>query len=571
MKSKLYLLALTGFIFSNLTFAQDNYIDRSHDAYHTWLRLQTLSQNDGENYTFPGHGQVSNKEMIAYFQHQRLNAQNSSLSNVDHYNISKTIATFPEYYTWGEGKWNSRRPVGPFYKDEIDFLRVHEPSVFFNLNPIVSVGAKAQGDEQQFDAITGPDVNIGLAIRANYKKKIDLKASYIYSNESLFDYEKDFYNDWEALPGWNRNEIKLNNGRLIGNQFRAGLQFSIFKDYLTGSIGYDSHQYGKGMRSLFLLDDSAPYLYAKLSTKVWKLKYDNLFAKITPQFFDGENNLGGHKYFTAHHLSLEIFPWWNIGLFESVTFSREKGYEAAYLNPIIFYRSLERSLGSPDKISLGVQTEFYPVKNLSLYGQFLLNEFTAEYFFKRGSGYWANKWGAQAGLLYTNVATVNNLDLQLEANFIRPYTYTHSEKDLSNIANYSNGNLPLAHTLGAGFMEFLVQLNYQPLPKLSFKYQSHFYKQGQDEGNENRGNNIFKSYQDNKPSIFGVTMIYGPEKEIWQQQINASYEIKANFYVDLGGYFRIENNELNNNNSLYQWGAYTRFRLNLFKDVLSKF
>lgn len=575
MKYNTYHITIILLFFLAMSFdqlnAQDNYHERNHPAYYTWLRAQTQSQNYSENPTFPGHGKMSNKQVVDYLQFQRSHYLDDEHSSIDQYNMRKTIATFPEYYNLGVAAWSNQKPLlNTFYKDKIDFIRLHKQDGFLSINPIVMLGGSHHVDEtNQLSNTHFQDLALGLQIRGNYKGKVDVNLKFKYEHSYAKDYEIDYYNTWNALPGYTPEQISLNNRHFQSFQPRLGIQVPIIKNHITTSFGYDSHGYGSGIRSLFLSDASAPYLYAKISTKVWKLQYDNLFAKVNTDKIPGLPQLGGHKYFSAHTLSVEIFPWWQLGLFETVTFSRKSGYEAAYLNPLIFYRSMERTLGSPDKVALGIQSDFFPVKNLKLYGQFLLNEFTSEFFFK-DTGYWANKWGGQMGFLYTNVAGINNFDIQGEANLIRPYTYTHSlRREAINISNFGNGNTPLAHQLGAGFREAILKAQYQVLPTLNIQYSGHFYQQGEDKDGLNYGNNLFKSYRD-KPVIFGVNMIHGPKKEVWSHHLQASYEIWPQLHFDIGGYYRTQERALDLSNN-ENWGIYTRLRLNFWNSALSLF
>jgi len=572
MKNKLFTLGLFLFLTCKLTIAQDNYLSIENNAVHTWLRLQNQEANKSSTFFFIGHGNPSIKELNEFIEIQKSSHLESKATYVDAYNMSKISASYPEYNTWGSNnRWSSRKAsLGVFYRDKIDFYRLHNPNFFLNINPLIELGGQVQGLENKIDNYENLDATIGLKIRSNYKKKLDVNFKLLFQNRSLMAYEEEYFKKWATLPGFTPGQISNHGNQFQTFQARGALHFSIYKDHIVGSAGYDSHHYGYGMRSLFLSHESAPYLFGKLSTKVWKLKYDNLYAKILPERFDQHAYLGGEKYFTAHHLSVEIFPWWQLGLFETVTFTRKKGYEISYLNPVIFYRSMERTLGSPDKVALGAQSTFFPVRNLSLYGKFLLNEFTSEFFFKN-TGYWANKWAAQLGFFYTNVAKIKNLDLQAEINMVRPYTYTHADKgnDAIAIANYTHGNLPLAHPLGAGFREVLLKLNYQPLYRLQFHYQGLFYQQGEDINGENYGNNIFRSYRE-KPAIFGVNMIYGAVKEVWLHQLHISYEIKPNLFLQAGAYYRQENRELLHNRKK-EWGFYTNLRLNLFKKAYSLF
>lgn len=109
------------------------------------------------------------------------------------------------------------------------------------------------------------------------------------------------------------------------------------------------------------------------------------------------------------------------------------------------------------------------------YGQFLLDEFKLSQV-TANTGWWANKWGLQLGAKYVDAFGIANLDLQLESNRVRPFTYSH----YSMTANYTHYNQPLAHPLGANFQEFIGILRYQPAPKWYINAKIIYYNQGLD-------------------------------------------------------------------------------------------
>src|SRR5690606_18538096 len=124
---------------------------------------------------------------------------------------------------------------------------------------------------------------------------------------------------------------------------------------VTMSAGYSKFFIGDGIRSLILSDFGAPMPFVSFRTNFWKLEYTNLFFKANSQTIDyGLEGYGENKYISLHYLSANLFPWLNIGLFETVVSSKTGGPEIGYFNPVIMYRALERSYGSPDKVALGI-------------------------------------------------------------------------------------------------------------------------------------------------------------------------------------------------------------------------
>ena len=71
-------------------------------------------------------------------------------------------------------------------------------------------------------------------------------------------------------------------------------------------------------------------------------------------------------------------------------------------------------------------------------------------------GYQRNTFGFQAGARIYDIG-LQNLNLQIEYNQVRPYTYAHRNP----LQSYTHFNQPLAHPMGANFRELLGFLNYR--------------------------------------------------------------------------------------------------------------
>ena len=140
-------------------------------------------------------------------------------------------------------------------------------------------------------------------------------------------------------------------------------------------VGLDHNFIGEGNRSLFLSDYGKPYPFGSIKVRFWRVEYSVLY-----QFFREQS---GEKWKmkngVSHHISLNATKWLNIGVFESVIFQPKdtllnRGYDAEYLNPVIFYRPQEYAMGSSDNVVLGLSFSAKYKKHM-LYGQFILDEF----------------------------------------------------------------------------------------------------------------------------------------------------------------------------------------------------
>ena len=182
-----------------------------------------------------------------------------------------------------------------------------------------------------------------------------------------------------------------------------------------------------------------------------------------------------------------------------------------------------------------------------MYGQAVLDEFVLNEI-KAGNGWWANKFALQGGIKYIDVLGVSNLDVQLEANVVRPYTYSHG----TQYGSYTNYRQSLAHPLGANFNEWIAIMRYQPIPKLNLVAKVINVKIGRDGADENWGSDLMKdngTREQERNNKIGQ----GTTNTILFLDFTASYMIKHNLFLDASQIIRNSKSDLpfyNNNTSI---------------------
>jgi len=522
------ILTLLSALVTITGYSQTTYLPSGSEEKNLLDRLETLSGGFSD-LLFLSNQPLNRKDMVQYLFSEKSNFYNRNLSNTDNYNINRAMNLSSE---WLEGAALGTKTAGNgwaniFYK-HADFIQVNQPGFFLAINPILSAEGAWQQNNGNSDALFRSTQ--GLALRAKAGNVAGIAFQIANNYEQPPAYYARYIDQHQSMP----DAVAY---RKTGNAYQylslsGYADFALIKDHVNLTMGYDRYFIGDGMRSLFISDFSAPMPFVRLNTKIWKLNYQNLYMMAQPQFpSDPSMRAGEYKYLTMHHLSMNITRWLNVGLFESVTFSRDGHFEFGYMNPIIFYRTVERSLGSPDKTAIGINAKAVAWNTLQLYGQFLLNEFTAKEFFGN-KGYINNKWGTQLGFKYFNAFKLDNLDIQGELNIIRPYTFQHNSE-----ANYSNNNLPIAHPLGAGFREFAGNIRYQPIPRLLLNFSARYYQHGVDTGGLNFGNDILKNYR-NTPSNYGIHVINGLPAQCVLLNLRATYELRPGLSFDLGGTYR---------------------------------
>ena len=447
---------------------------------------------------------------------------NLRLSEVDRYHLRKILADNAEWTPDHDGLWPSEHPLWhTFYTDKANLYAVDVPDFFLSVNPLLRVQAGTSNTDDKMDYI----FTRGAEIRGSIAEKIGFYARVTENQERPPLFLRRQIDAQKAVPGIGYYKT-LDHGGYDYLDAAGYITFNVTK-YIHVQFGYDNNFIGNGYRSLFLSDNAPNYLFLKLNTHIWKLNYTNIFAELTSRYDRHGDGLLPKKYMSLHHLDIDATPWLNIGVFESIIFARNNHFELQYLNPIIFYRSIEHAIGSPDNANIGLDARAIIAHHFELYGQFFLDELKVKELLST-RGWWGNKWGLQLGARYVDAFNVNNLDLQGEINIIRPYTYTHGD----SLDSYSHYNQPLAHPKGANLVEAAALVRYQPINKLKLQLRVTASQQGLDDEFSDWGGDIFVNYHEREMD-YGNRIRQGLHNNLINGSLSATYELKHNLFVDL--------------------------------------
>lgn len=434
---------------------------------------------------------------------------------------------------------HKRKPIWKkFYHAESAWFHVNQERFKLVVNPVLGFA----GGVDSGDSLNVYRNSRGAEIRGSIGNKVGFY-SYALENQVRFpNYLRDQHNRNDVTYG---ATLTKDFGEQAKDFFNVAghITFSPIEE-ITVQFGNDRNFVGNGFRSLILSDQTAPYPFLKFNTKVWKINYMNLYSQHIDFRGQGESFQNGRKFSAFHHLSMNLTKNFTLGLFENIIFDRSDStetnrYDVAYLNPIIFYRAVEHGLNSSDNASLGIDFKWNAFKRFSFYGQFLLDELVTKEFFGRTES-WVNKWAYQAGMKYINVGGIQNLDLQVESNRVRPYFNMHRTK----AQNWIHYNQSLAHPLGANFQESIAIIRYQPTNRLRLTFTNILSKQGIDSSNTstNYGSDYTRTYLDRVGSI--APMFQGVLNTVTSHSLDASYMLWHNWFLDAGILFRNEDNEL---------------------------
>ena len=331
----------------------------------------------------------------------------------------------------------------------------------------------------------------GVLIKGRVDKNFYFESAFLENQATLPQYMDDFVQQSKVIPGFGRWKKFKTNG--YDYAFSSGYVAYQFNKNFTAQAGHGKHQVGSGYRSLLLSDNAFNYPYLRLNTTFCKgrIQYSNIYALLmnltkgevkTPV---GTEPLFQKKPAVFHHLSVQVSKRLNVSLFQSLIWTKADSLNRVnlglgYFNPVIFSNLALYGLQNNNNMAMGLDFKLKTIKNLIVYGQFLVDEIGP-----RSSI--SDKYGYQVGFNYADALRVKNLFLGAEFNTVRPFTYSATDPAQS----FSHYSQPLAHPLGANFRELVGFVRYT-YKRVYFNVKLNVNQQGLNLGN-NYGQDIFVS------------------------------------------------------------------------------
>jgi len=442
---------------------------------------------------------------------------------------------------WGRKLWNE------------SLVQIQGEDYWFTMNPIFDLRVgKSDPSESNY---TYQNTR-GLQIQGAIGEQLSFTTT-IYESQGRF---ADYYNRYAESIKPSGGNPAIVPGVGIAKRFNddaydfpmaeANLTYTPSR-FINLQLGYGKNFLGEGYRSLLQGDGTSPYPYLKINTTFWKIKYTNTYMWLKDVRRDATlDNTYSTKFMANHYLSWNATNRLNIGFFESVVWSNsnDRGFDASFVNPIIFYRSVE--FGSSSKSGnalLGITSKYKWSNQVQFYGQFLLDEFSLGDM-KSGEKSWKNKFGYQLGAKYFDAFKIDNLLLQLEYNHVRPYVYAHSDP----LTNYGHNNQSMGHQWGGNFQEFIAIARYfkgRWFADAKLTYGKRGLDFDNDDIDNNYGSNIYKDY-DNRPFDKGVTVGQGNKTTIMIADLQGGYLINPATNLKLFGSLIYRNFDPKMNNAI---------------------
>ncbi|MBO9586908.1 MAG: gliding motility protein RemB [Flavobacterium sp.] len=420
-----------------------------------------------------------------------------------------------------------------------NLVQIQGEDYWFALNPILDL---QMGKASDLDASYTYVNTRALNFRGGLGKQINFTTTFFESQGRFAGY----YNDYAESIKPSGGNPAIIPGIGIAKRFKTdAYDFPLAEANITFApgkifdfqLGYGRNFIGDGYRSLLESDGASPYPYFKLNTKFWKIKYTNtyMFMKDVRPEVTAEKTYAT-KFMANHYLSWNVSNRLNLGFFESVvwTNSNNRGFDANFINPIIFYRAVE--FGSSSKSGnalLGITGKYKWNNSVNLYSQILIDEFSVSDV-GAGNQSWKNKFGFQFGAKYFNAFNVKDLLVQVELNSVRPYVYSHS----AVITNYGHNNQSVGHQWGGNFNELIAIARYHKGRWLADAKLT-VGKRGLDfdtaANSYNYGGNIYKSYDVKRPYDTGVKIGQGNKTNVFIADVQGGYLINPMTNLKLFG------------------------------------
>ena len=241
------------------------------------------------------------------------------------------------------------------------------------------------------------------------------------------------------------------------DSFEGYLRYSTQGEWLALTAGREAIYSGFGyIDRLFLSNNTVPFDALKLDLKYKAISYQFLYGNLKG------DSLGrdlASKNIASHRFDVRLGNRFRFGITESIIIS-DNFFSFTYLNPISFLMSADLNKGVDETLKnnslMGFDFEVVPVDNLAVQGSFLIDDLNLSTLSNNDASNSDNKFGYQAGLLWTDAFTLPNLTAAVEYTRLDPFVYSHR----TNKSTYTNWGMSLGHALPPNSDEIATKFTY---------------------------------------------------------------------------------------------------------------
>ena len=224
------------------------------------------------------------------------------------------------------------------------------------------------------------------------------------------------------------------------------------KDAVSLQLGRERILWGNGYINKMILSDNPPLFdFLRFSIKYKSLRYDFLHAWLVQPFetiyvdsLTGNIRQKGSKYLAISRLGFNPNQNLKLGITQMIIYAN-RPFEAAYLNPFLFWESAQRTLGDLDNSFLSLDATYKVTNGIETSASIIFDDILFSALLKGEFDRVDNRSAWQAGIMVTNPIIPENMTVKAEYLQIRPYTFSHP--DIGESLTYTNNSYILGTNL----------------------------------------------------------------------------------------------------------------------------
>jgi len=336
----------------------------------------------------------------------------------------------------------------------------------------------------------------------------------------------------------------------------------LHKDIVNFQLGRERILWGRGyLNKMILSDNPQLFDFLKFDLTYKSLKYNFLHAWLvqpkTTLFIDSLRGYARNKpakYFAASRLSFTPNEKLAFGISQIIIYAN-RPFEAAYLNPFLFWESAQRSLNDLDNSLLSLDGKYCIADGLEISSAIFIDDIHFKKIFKN----WANiqnRIAWQVSTFLTDPLIFNDLTFKVEYLQIRPYIFIHP--GLGESLTYTNNSYLLGFDLPPNSIRFSTEINYRFSGKfnMTFRYDHSIHGNNIYEDGllvKNVGGNI---YENNRITDSEIAYLLDGKKEVMDYfTINFIYEFLYGLYFQAEYQYRRNTFDKNKIDQHITWGT----------------
>ncbi len=223
-----------------------------------------------------------------------------------------------------------------------------------------------------------------------------------------------------------------------------------------------------------------PYTYLKINAQYKVFHFTSILGSLFPVRPTEKNKILPDKRIAAQRLAVDFRRNLTLAFNEMIIYSR-RPIEPAYLVPVDFYFSEEKTAGDRDNLLMAFDGIWRPWKGIQIYGTFLWDELIWAHL---ADSFWANKFASQIGINWALKNRFYPIDFNFEFSQVRPWTYTHDD----SLDTYTTGHIGLGFPYGPNSKVISISANAWLRSNLDLKLNWLWLRKGSGPGSDPNDN-----------------------------------------------------------------------------------